>query len=266
MFKNLKTNISRISLDMDVEDVSIPVDEDGDDIGEEQVPTSTKDTMVPWYEEYRSDMQLIEETDPMSITNLQEYSQPHVESAKAMPYCPVFIYKNKEGGLVVTAYITGQIRDVNEYIDLLDILEVMTENDKIYIYIDSPGGYVATGAAIASCIDTCKGKVFCIARGLCASAGSLAWSAGHVCIAGPMANFMYHMSSHMDFGNSEGIRSRAAAQVEYVKKCLLSVAAKKGHITEDELERIAVGRENVFISSQDMNQRLDMGGMLDGIE
>ena len=234
----------------DITEVTTEVDENGNpipaDVQNDGKKTHDDD---PWW--YRLDIS------KLSTCELTEYTDTWKEANKIIPYCPVYVSRNQEtDSMVATAYITGQVADLSEYVDLVDLLEVMKENDLLVIYIDSPGGYVATGAAIASCIDTCKGKVIGIARGLCASAGSLIWSACHICIAEPFANFMYHMSSHFDMGNSEGIRERAAIQVGYVTDCLLKVAFDKGHITKEEMRKIALGKENVFISAQEMHRRL----------
>lgn len=234
----------------DITDVSTEVDENGN-IVPADVQNDGKRSHDDDHWWYKLDMSLL------SKCELSEYTDTWKEANKVIPYCPVYVSKSTENDtLVATAYITGQVADLSEYVDLVDLLEVMKENDLLVIYIDSPGGYVATGAAIASCIDTCKGKVIGIARGLCASAGSLIWSACHICVAEPFANFMYHMSSHFDMGNSEGIRERAAIQVDYVENCLLRIARDKGHITEDEMIKIARGKENVFISAQEMTKRL----------
>jgi len=177
-------------------------------------------------------------------------------------HCPVFITKKNTGnepgpqGNIYTAYIRGNIKDTGEYIMLLEALAIANEQDEIHMYIESPGGMVSTGATIASAIASCEGKTVGIACGLCASAASLIWSACDECIVGDYAMFMYHMSSHMDMGNSERIRTRAEEMVNYVKNCLLVEAVKKNHITQEELTTLCETCNDVYISAADMKSRI----------
>lgn len=207
-----------------------------------------------------------EETSPLifSHENLNvELNAPNENPNTPYPYCPIFLATNIAGGVTFTAYITDMIRDMEHYIGLLDILDNATEKDEVIILIDSPGGMVSTGASIASSIHSCKGQVVAIARGICASAASLIWSAAHKSLVSPLARFMYHMSSHSDFGNSEKIRQRAVSTVDYVHKCLLVEATTKGHITQNELNALTTKGDEVWISAKEMQTRIDGGSPSD---
>lgn len=174
-----------------------------------------------------------------------------------LPYCPVYVKVNPDGSRVFTAYITGIINDVNDYLDLIDTLFSAHENDKYYIYIDSPGGMIAAGSVIASAIDASAAEVFTIARGLCASAAALIHSAakpGHNLVT-EMAVMMYHMSLHSDQGNSVQIEQRAHDQVRYVNEILLSKALADGHLTAEEFERIQHGEE-IFVDGAEYEAKL----------
>lgn len=170
-------------------------------------------------------------------------------------YCPVFVEKTSAGHKF-TAYIRGPIQDMHHYIMLLEALNTAVEGDVIEIYIDSAGGMVTTGSSISSAIVTCKGKVITIACGLCASAASLVWSAGHENRIWDYAIFMYHMSSHSDMGNTARIAKRASEMVIYVKSCLLTEAVKKGHITQEELDNLCDTFEDKWITAEEMKTRI----------
>lgn len=166
-----------------------------------------------------------------------------------MPRCPVFCTPCEDGGRYFTAYVSGPIDDVDIYVDLIDTLLIATENDCYDIFIDSPGGMIASGSFIASAIHHSKAKVRTISRGLCASAGALIHSAApkDQAIARPTSLHMYHMSSHYDGGTSTMIAARAEQQVRYVNECLLNQALEQGHITQEEFDRIQSGDE-IFVS------------------
>ena len=209
-------------------------------------------------DQYASTMELISDYSELTIVDIHKISSVYPVE-KEFPKCPVYVRKTNDNKLIVTAYITGPIEDNVKYLMLLEILELVSENDQVYLFIDSPGGMVSTGAVIASAIDNCKAKVVGIARGFCASAASLIWSACHVNIASPLAVFLYHMSSHFDVGNSESIRERAVILITYVREYLLKVALDKGHITSDEFTTIVKGKEDVIIPATVMIPRLNGG-------
>lgn len=173
-------------------------------------------------------------------------------------YCPVRLRKEIEGARHFEAYITGVIVNIEEYFNLLEVLATMKENDTLIIFISSPGGLVNSGAAISSLITECAGKVTTIATGICASAGSLIWSAGHECKVEPTAVLMWHMSSHYAYGNSLEIQTEAAQMVEHVKQIFLAVSVRKGHLTEEEMNTIcSEPHREIYISAKEMQSRID---------
>ena len=195
-----------------------------------------------------------QEASSMDIVRVTtEYVDP---SRSARNYCPVFCDVFPDKRRKFTAYLTGEVRDVNNDVDLLDVLMTSTETDEITIFIDSPGGLIAAGGLIASAIDHCAGRVNTVARGFCASAAALIHSAakpGNATVT-PFALMLYHMSSHYDQGVSTLIRGRADAQVKYVNEVLLKKALEDGHITQDEFDRIQTG-ENILISGPEWVKR-----------
>lgn len=179
-------------------------------------------------------------------------SKPRVE------YCPVRLRKEIDGGRHFDAYITGVIVNIEEYFNLLEVLATMKDKDTMNIFISSPGGLVNSGAAISSLITECAGHITTIATGICASAGSLIWSAGHTCKIEPTAVLMWHMSSHYAYGNSLEIQTEAAQMVEHVKQIFLAVSVRKGHLTEEEMTTIcSEPHREIYISAKEMQRRLD---------
>ena len=75
-------------------------------------------------------------------------------SQQVQKTCPIYVEAKANGGYKFSAYITGSISDVDDYLDLIDCLLTATDKDEFYIYLDSPGGMISAGGAIASAIDT----------------------------------------------------------------------------------------------------------------
>lgn len=153
--------------------------------------------------------------------------------------------------------INAEIVELFEYTHLVDRLYDMGPNDVIRMNISSPGGYISTATQICSAMHTCKGKVITNATGICASAGSLIWSEGHECQIGDYALFMWHMSSHGDFGCSLSIKDEADYQIAYVKDVLLQIALQRGFVTEEEIDRICTDPGYAkWISANEMRARV----------
>ena len=149
----------------------------------------------------------------------------------------------------------------DKYINLLEVLANMNELDTITIYIDSPGGYIHSAVTICTHILLCPGRVTTVACGTCASAGSLIWSAGHTCLVVPTAALMWHMSSHVDMGDSIAIQDEAYLQIQFVRNALLQASVEKGHLTKEEAEEICSGPNVVkWINAEEMQKRLDNFG------
>ncbi len=240
----------------DITDHTKEVDENGNPLQDEDQKSSRKDDPDDWDTIWcNNGKHLNQGIATHGGLVVEDISHPWREKTDRIPYCPVYVSEKENGGKRFTAYVTGQILDVNEYIDLIEALEIATEKDTITIFIDSPGGYISSGSHIASMIHDTKAETIGIATGLCASAGSLILSACERIVIYDTALMMYHMSSHFDYGNSRGIADRAANQVYYVNECLLSRALLRGHITEEEYKRIQ-GGEDVFIAPAEFRKRL----------
>lgn len=175
-----------------------------------------------------------------------------------LPWCPVHrIGLNRNGGVSYAAYITESIVELVEYIPLLETLASMGVNDTLFVRIASPGGYITTAAQICSLFRRTKGRVVTEATGLCASAGSMIWADGHTCSLTNTANFMWHMSSHSDYGNTVGVAYNAERMRDYVRDVLLRVSLEKRFITQDEVDLICTDPDrSIWISSFDMQRRI----------
>ena len=174
-------------------------------------------------------------------------------------YCPVFtIGKTESGGNVYYCAINKSINLIHDYVNLLNVLYEATDKDIIELNVDSPGGYIATATQICTAIRQCKARVWTHASGICASAGSLIWSVGHEVSVGDFALFMWHMSSHSDWGNSILIKNEAEFQIDYVRETLLSISVKRKFITMDEVSDICTNPDvTVWIHANQMRERIE---------
>lgn len=179
-------------------------------------------------------------------------------SSKKPNVCPVYVDIRPDGSKVFTAYISGPISDVTDYVTLIDTLLAAKPNDIYYVMLDSPGGAIASGSIIASAIWKSQAKVITIARGLCASAAALVHAAaepGNNYVS-EMGILMIHMSSHnSDCMLSTRVLRNAQDQVRYVNENLLAPAIQMGYITQEELAAIQNGAE-IYITAEEFKERV----------
>ncbi len=175
-----------------------------------------------------------------------------------LPYTPINIQKTDDG-LKIHCYMIGFIDTIDKYVDLINVLEYgVDETSEVIININSPGGYLNTGAMVASAIENSKAHVTTVATGLCGSAAALIWSSGHTCEFSEFSTFLFHMSSHSACGQpSTAIKQEADLLIGYVNQILL-VAKDKKHITEDEYYEISVNGSDIYVTADQMKQRLNI--------
>ncbi len=239
----------------DVEDITKAVDEDGKplDDDEQREERIIEESEMPVELNYKFGM----EDYSVDPTQGQPEDPKSSDANRFLPYCPVKICQIPGQGIRYCAYLTGTVLDVENYVDLIDTLIMASPKDEYYIFIDSPGGMIASGGIIASAIHHSRAKVYTVARGICASAAALIHSAAKKenQLVGDFAVMMYHMSSHFDMGSSTKILERAANQVRYVNECLLNKALADGHFTQDEFNKIQTGEE-IFIPASEFLRRV----------
>ena len=107
-----------------------------------------------------------------------------------MNFIPAVTLKNKDGiknsdifSMLLSEriiFLTGEINDqlASLIISQILYLQAINRQERINIYINSPGGEVNAGLAIYDVIKTCPCPVSTIGIGLCASMGALLLSSG----------------------------------------------------------------------------------------
>lgn len=89
-------------------------------------------------------------------------------------------------------YIFGVVENLPDYVDMITILDLASEDDIINIFLNTPGGCLNTTLSILHAMFRTKATVITHADGQCASAGTLLFLAGQYHIVYPYANFMFH--------------------------------------------------------------------------
>ncbi len=135
-------------------------------------------------------------------------------------------------------FVTGGIDDGLAALVTAQLLFLESENPKreIYMYINSPGGYVTSGLAIYDTMQYIRSPVSTVCIGLAASMGSLLLTAGEkglrICL--PNARVMVHQPSGGFRGPASDIE-RHAEDILFTKRRLNEIYVKH---TGQPLERV----------------------------
>lgn len=145
-------------------------------------------------------------------------------------------------------YLDEEISDAENYRELVATLFNASENDSITLYINSPGGQLATALAIIEGIKntaaTVRGVVVCE----CHSAASLITMYCHEIVVLDSANMMIHTVSFGSVGSTSNVKSHTDFTVRQVDALLDDAYA--GFLHKDELVKVKAGVELWFDSAQ----------------
>lgn len=152
-------------------------------------------------------------------------------------------------------YITGDIEDeLDRYVEMFNILKISEEHDQIHIYLNTPGGSLATTIQIISAIEQSQAHVTTVIEGEVCSAGTLIFFAGHEYVVSDHCTMMIHNYSHGPRGKGGEVKAQVEYSEKYFKK--LANCFYKDFLTEEEIEAVCNDRD-IWMDSDEIMSRLD---------
>ena len=145
-------------------------------------------------------------------------------------------------------YLTGEIKDITDYIDLMRELESCREGDMATIHINCYGGYADVALNLYDILKSSDAEVVISVEGACCSCASMIMLGGDAWRITPHSYVMIHSWSGGLFGKYHEMD----ACFEYSKKFVNSHFKEiyKNFLTEDELEQCLGGKDFWFDSSE----------------
>lgn len=161
-----------------------------------------------------------------------------------------------EAGNKITVRLVGEIGPITQFIELLEVFDSATENDEIELVLDTPGGDVYTTANLVERMTNCPAKVITTASGTVASAGTFLWFYGDERRVDRWAKFMFHCSSHGDFGRSLAILETSEKLVKYMRGIGTDMLGA-GLLTREEYVRAFENKADVWLSGDIVQKRIN---------
>lgn len=150
-------------------------------------------------------------------------------------------------------YITDEVGEPDKYLELINILKTAEQHDTIFIYLNTPGGFLKTAIQIMSAMKQSNATVITSMEGEVCSAGTMIFLAGDKYIINPNSTFMIHNYSAWFGGKGNEIASRANYYNEYAKELMNDVY--KDFLTEQEISDVLEGKD-IWLSSKSVIARL----------
>jgi ATP-dependent protease ClpP protease subunit len=141
-------------------------------------------------------------------------------------------------------FLDGEIREPDNYRELLAILFNATAADTIRIYINSGGGDGDSAFAIIEAIKNTQANVTAVLVGSCHSAASMISMYCHAVVVLDSATSMVHTATFGSFGNTSNVQACTDFTVRRFEKLLNQTYA--GFLSDDELSKVKSGVELWF--------------------
>ena len=158
------------------------------------------------------------------------------------------------GQKIYDYYLTGEITEPDEYLDLCHALRTADEDDYFIIRINSYGGSVHTGNQIINAIKDSPANVLGYIEGICGSMATFIFLACSQWGVSDNAEWFSHTMSYGNFGKE----SEAFQYSEFMRKQTHKRINRDyaNFLTEVEIASIIEGKD-LYMDSEEIKQRLE---------
>lgn len=146
------------------------------------------------------------------------------------------------------------IEDPEQFGDFFTILREASQEDLVFLHINSAGGCFDTTVQIVNAIDSTQAMVVTSAEGLVASGAACIFFSGHAFQIGKHCEFLIHTGSSRHSGKINDTMSCVAFTVKRVKDFYQDVLGT--FLTEEELDLVSRGEE-FFLTSKEVEERIN---------
>ena len=138
-------------------------------------------------------------------------------------------------------YLTGAIGDAKDYQDWNQMMRSATENDVVYIHINSNGGEIFTAIQLMRTMQETQATVIASVEGMCMSAATLLFLTADVCEVSEHSHFMFHTYSSGNWGKGSEQLANVMADDKWARHLFNTVY--KGFLDPKEMESMIDGKD-----------------------
>jgi len=150
-------------------------------------------------------------------------------------------------------YLYDEIGEPADYAEMIHTIRTAAPHDQISIYLNTPGGNLATGIAIVSAMSETEATVTTVLDSTACSMGAILFLAGHQYIVHDCTIMMFHTFSGGVYGKSSDIDRQVQAYKRQYSSLVKRVCSK--FLSADEIRRIDNG-EDMWFTAEVISRRL----------
>lgn len=183
------------------------------------------------------------------MTSLKSDDQPVPEQK---PF--VYYELTQPGPKILHFYISEILAEPDKYIEMIHRIKTAGPTDVIYIYLNTPGGFLNTGIQIISAMNNSPAHIITVLEGEVCSLGTLIFLSGDEFMVNDHCMFMIHNYSSGPVGKGHELKAAVAAlETEFTK---MARSIYSPFLTDAEIDRVIQG-EDIWMGSDEVRKRID---------
>ena len=151
-------------------------------------------------------------------------------------------------------YLTGPIGDAKDYQDWNQMMRSATENDIVYIHINSGGGEMFTAIQLMRSMQETPACVVASVEGMCMSAATLLFLTADICEISEHSHFMFHTYSSGNWGKGSDQLANVMADDKWARHLFNTVY--KGFLDPKEMSAMIDGKD-LWMNPAEVGKRLE---------
>ena len=166
----------------------------------------------------------------------------------------VFTTANDDGTEEFHFNMLGPVGEATDFVELFQVLRNATEEQKVHMYLNTPGGRMDTMIQIINCMQNSKATIVTHLEGLCHSAGTYIFLSGDEFVVNQNTLLLFHNYTGGAFGKGNEIVPQVLANDMWVKQ--INDDIYHPFLNRAEIDYINSG-EDKWMYSEEVVSRLD---------
>lgn len=169
--------------------------------------------------------------------------------------CERGFFSNRVVGKIYEFYLSGEIKESQEYIQWFNTIRNANAEDIVYIHVNSYGGDFFTAIQFVRVLRETSAPVVVSIEGLCCSGATLILMSASRYEISPHSLFMFHNASMASVGKVGEVYNHITAFKVLVEKLLREVY--NDFFTPTELQELLDGKD-FYMGSEEATKRLNI--------
>jgi len=161
-------------------------------------------------------------------------------------------YFVKNVGRNLEFYLSGPVKEPSEYIEWFDAMRHASENDEVFIYINSGGGIMDTALQFMRVMAECRAHITCSVEGSCMSAATMIFLQGDSLLISENSLWMFHNYSGGTMGKGGEMYDNILFERDWSDKLLHSIY--EDFLTKDEITSM-LNNKDIWMHGEEVIKR-----------